>query len=434
MGTETDLSIDNIIPYLIEKSDRKIGLFSINYILINCTIKELLEFIRDYGISIPDKPFISRFEYIKHIVLRLTNIYHTTDWQKKFEDPLEYCGYAIINSKTFRKYIYHLDFIAKQDLIETFADHCADLEITVHNATTDSISPKMDMYLTMKKSKVKTGAVFVMNGISINTQSYLEIRKSIEKASEVASQKIFVTTPIGVLKIGLKKLISDMRKLNCWIYVVDPSRKIVYGVIKGKKNEDYNPEKRNEFIKRLPREPMRAPSQVIKLSDYYFNEGDSFNSVDFRLFDIYNDIEHNKLMIKENKQTKYSEIFRDLIIMEKTSGTPIINYTSEKFKEQALVSGFLSAMDSFASQIGGSKLEEINYKGFYVQASYGKEIELVCFLFKPSDVSFKERLNYLTNLLETHYNEEIEMFKKTSDANLFNEHEILSIIKEILNI
>ena len=120
--------------------------------------------------------------------------------------------------------------------------------------------------------------------------------------------------------------------------------------------------------------------------------------------------------------------------MEKTSGTPIINYTSGNFKEQALVSGFLSAMDSFASKIGGSKLEEINYKGFYVQASYGKDIELVCFLFKPSDVSFKERLNYLTNLLETHYHEEIELFKKTSDANLFNENEILSIIKEILDI
>ena len=48
MGTEVDLSVDNIIPYLIEKSEKKFGLFSINYILINCTIKELLEFMRSY--------------------------------------------------------------------------------------------------------------------------------------------------------------------------------------------------------------------------------------------------------------------------------------------------------------------------------------------------------------------------------------------------
>jgi len=434
MSSEIDLSIDNVIPYLIEKSERKFGFFSINYILINCKINELLEFIRDYGISIPDKPFISRLEYIQHIVLHLADVYYTTDWQKKFDDPLEYCGYAIINSRTFKKYLYHLDFIAKKDLIDTFADHCADLEITVHNTTVDSITPKMDMYLTMKKSKVKTGAVFVMNGVNFNTQAYLETKKSIVKASKVASWKIFVTTPIGVLKIGLKNLISDMRKLNCWIYVVDPSRKIVYGVIKGRKNEDHDPEIRNDFIKKLPREPMRAPSHIIKLSDYYYNESNSFESLNFRLFDIYNDIEHNKLMLKESEQPKYSEIFRDLIIMEKTSGTPIINYASENFKEQALVSGFLSAMDSFVSQIGGSKMEEINYKGFYVQASYGKDIELVCFLFKPSDASFKERLNYLTNLFETLYHEEIEMFKKTSDANLFNEVEILLIMKEILDI
>jgi hypothetical protein len=273
-----------------------------------------------------------------------------------------------------------------------------------------------------------------MNGVNVNTQTYLETKKSIGKASKVASQKIFVTTPIGVLKIGFKNLISDMRKLNCWIYVVDPSRKIVYGVIKGKKNEEHDLEIRNDFLKKLPREPMRAPSQIIKLSDYYFDESNSFESFNFRLFDIYDDLEHNKLMLKESKQPKYSEIFRDLIIMEKTSGTPIINYASEHFKEQALVSGFLAAMDSVVSQIGGSKMEEINYKGFYVQASYGIDIELVCFLFKPSDASFKERLNYLTNLLETHYQEQIEIFKKTSDANIFNENEILSIIKEILDI
>ncbi|MFX1417773.1 MAG: hypothetical protein ACFE9N_02505 [Promethearchaeota archaeon] len=434
MNSEIDLSLDNVIPYLIERSERKFGFFSINYILINCKISELQDFIRDYGISIPDKSFISRLEYIKHIVLHLTNIFYATDWQKKFEDPLEYCGYAIINSRTFKKYIYHLDFIAKQDLIETFADHCADLEITVHNTTTDSITPIMDMYLSMKKSKVKTGAVFVMNGVNFNKETYQETKKSIVNASKVASWKIFVTTPIGVLKIGLKNLISDMRKLNCWVYVVDPSRKIVYGVIKGRKNEDLDPELRNDFIKKLPREPMRAPSHIIKLSDYYYNETDSFESMNFRLFDIYNDVDHNKLMLKESEQPKYSEIFRDLIIMEKKSGIPIINYASENFKEQALVSGFLSAMDSFVSQIGGSKMEEINYKGFYVQASYGKDIELVCFLFKPSDVSFKERLNYLTYLFETLYQEEIEIFRKTSDANLFNEEEILLITKEILDI
>ena len=434
MWIETDLTVDNIIPYLMEKSEKKYGLFSINYILINCTIKELLEFMRDYGIPITDKEVPTRLEYIKRILVHLTNIYNTTDWQKKYDNPLEYCGNAIISSKTFKKYMFNLDFIAKKDLIDTFADHCADLEIVVHNTSLDSISTNMDMYLTIKKSKVKTGAVFVMNGVNIDAETYLETKNSIKRASQVASWNIFVTTPIGVLKIGLKKLISDMKSLNCWIYVVDPSRKIVYGLTKGKKNDDYDPEARNNFMRKLPREPMRAPSQVIKLSDYYFDESSSFESFDYRLFDIYDDLEHNKLILRDTKQPKYSEIFRDLIIMEKTSGTPIINYASENFNEQALVSGFLTAMDSFVSHIGGSTMEEINYKGLYVQATYGKYVHLVSFLFKPADASFKERLNYLTNLFETNYHEQIEQFRKTSDTNLFNQVEILTIIKEVLDI
>ena len=434
MGIETDLTVDNIIPYLIEKSERKFGLFSINYLLINCTIKDLLDFMWEYGIFITDKEFPTRLEYIKYILVHLTNIYNTTDWQKKYDDPLEYCGNAIISSKSFKRYLHNLDFITKQDLIETFADHCADQEIVVHNTSLNSISTKMDMYLTIKKSKVKTASVFVMNGVNINAETYLETKKSIEKASKVANWNIFVTTPIGVLKIGYKKLIWEMAKLNCWVYVVDPSRKIVYGITKGKKNDNYDLDARDNFIRKLPREPMRAPSQVIKLSDYYFDESNSFESWNFRFFDIYNDLEHNKLMLKDERQPKYSDIFRDLIIMEKTSGTPIINYANENFKEQALVSGFLTAMDSFVSQIGGSIMEEINYKGLYVQATYGEQIHLVCFLFKPADVSFKERLNYLTSLFETNYDKQIEKFKETGDTNLFNQNEILKIIKEILDI
>jgi hypothetical protein len=139
-------------------------------------------------------------------------------------------------------------------------------------------------------------------------------------------------------------------------------------------------------------------------------------------------------MLKESDKPKYSEIFRDLIIIEKKSGTPLLNYASENFKEQALVSGFLAAMDSFVAQIGGSMMEEINYKGLYVQATYGEKIEIVCFLFRPADASFKERLKYLTILFETHYKKEIEFFKETGNTDLIDEEEILSITKQILDI
>ena len=193
MISQKDLTIDNIIPYLKDRSQSRFGFFSINYILINCKINELENFIKDYGIPIPKRNFITRLEYIKYVVLYLTEIYYTTDWQQKFDEPLDYCGYAIFNSKRFKKYIHHLDFVAKQELIETFADHCADNDITVYDTTKNSITPKMDMYLTTKKSGVKTGAVFVMNGVNINKNSYLETKKLIEKASKVSSWNLFVT-------------------------------------------------------------------------------------------------------------------------------------------------------------------------------------------------------------------------------------------------
>jgi len=423
-----------IISRLKEISKSKYGLISINYLLINCRMEDLLTFIRNYGISLPDKPFITRFEYIIMIVLHLTEMYYTTDIQKKYEDPLEYIGYAILNEDIFTKYLINLDFIVKQDLMDAFADLYADLGITVYNTSTDSITPKMDMYSVKKKSALRTESMFAMTGFDMNDETYLETKNLIEKANSVANGSVFITTPIGVLKIGLSELLYDMNKLNCQLYVIDPSRKIVYGLTKNKKNETQDNELREELIRKLPRAPMRAPSHVFELSDYYYNESNSHNPIDFRLFDIYNDLEHNKLLLKEERTPKYTKVFRDLIIMEITSGTPIISYASVNFKEIALASGFLAAMDSFITQIGGSKMEEINYKGFYVQAAYGKSTKLACILSVPADKSLKERLKHLIGLFEERYKDKIEKFKLTGNTELFDSREIIYLIKEIIDI
>jgi hypothetical protein len=214
-----------IVSRLKEISKAKYGLISINYILINCRMEDLFKFIRNYGISLPDKTFITRFEYIIIIALHLTEMYYTSDIQKKYEDPLEYIGYAILNEDIFTKYLINLDFIVKQDLIDTFADLYADLGVTVYNTSTDSITPKMDMYSVRKKTTLRTESIFAMTGFDMNDKTYLETKYLIEKANSVANGSVFVTTPIGVLKIGLSRLIYDMTKLNCQLYVIDPSRK-----------------------------------------------------------------------------------------------------------------------------------------------------------------------------------------------------------------
>jgi hypothetical protein len=435
MVEEEIFTFKNIIPQLQEISERKLGLICINYLLIACKTEDLYEFARKYGIRIPDKDFITRLEFIKLIAIHLTKIYYVTDLQKRYNDPLEYIGYALIQEPSIKKNLNNLDFIVKQDLIDVYADFCADSGVTVYNTLTKPINPKMDMYLAKKKTVLRTESIFTMTGLDINAKSYLEKKTMIENARSVANWNCFITTPIGALKIGLRKLIYDMIHLNCWLYIVDPSRKLIYGILKGKKNDEYNTEVRDEFIRALPREPLRAPSQLIKLSDYYFDESNSFTSEDFRTFEIYDELKHNKLLIKEEEQSsKYGDIFRDLIIMEILSGTPIVSYTSENFKEQALASGFLAAMDSYVSQIGGTKLEEINYKGFYVQAAYGKYTKLACFLSYPADKSLKDRLKYLIETFEENYIELIEKFRITGDTGLFNQKEIIPLIKEILNI
>jgi len=423
-----------IVSQLKEISKSKYGLISINYLLINCRMEDLLTFIKNYGITLPDKSFITRFEYIIKIALHLTEMYYTTDIQKKYDDPLEYIGYAILNEEIFTKYLINLDFIVKQDLIDTFADLYADLGITVYNTSTDFITPKMDMYSVRKKSALRTESMFAMTGFDINDKTYLETKSLIEKASSAANGSVFVTTPVGVLKIGLSKLLFDMNKLNCKLYVIDPSRKIIYCLTKNKKSEVLDDGLREELIRKLPRAPMRAPSHVFELSDYYYNESNSYDPNDFRLFDIYNDFEHNKMLLKEEETPKYAEVFRDLIIMEITSGTPIISYASDNFKELALASGFLAAMDSFITQIGGSKMEEINYKGFYVQAAYGKSTKIACFLSIPADKSLKERLKHLIGLFEERYEVEIEKFKLSGNTELFDSREIIYLIKEIIDI
>jgi hypothetical protein len=397
-------------------------------------MEDLLTFIKNYGIPLPDKPFITRFEYIIIIALHLTEMYYNTDIQKKYDDPLEYIGYAILSEDIFTKYLINLDFIVKQDLVDTFADLYADLGITVYNTSTDSITPKMDMYSVRKKSTIRTESMFAMTGFDINDKTYLETKNLIEKASSVSNGSVFVTTPVGVLKIGLSKLIYDMSKLNCQLYVIDPSRKIIYCLTKNKKNEVQDDGLREKLIRKLPRAPMRAPSHVFELSDYYFNESNSYDPIDFRLFDIYNDLEHNKMLLKEEETPKYADVFRDLIIMEISSGTPIISYASDNFKELALASGFLAAMDSFVTQIGGSKMEEINYKGFYVQAAYGKSTKLACILSIPADKSLKERLKHLIRLFEERYEDKIEKFKLSGSTELFDSREIIYLIKEIIDI
>ena len=114
----------------------------------------------------------------------------------------------------------------------------------------------------------------------------------------------------------------------------------------------------------------------------------------------------------------------------------MISHSSEEYAaDQELISGFLSAMDSFVSEIGGTtSMKEINYRGLYIHAAYGKNVKLALFLSEPAQQSLKERLVYFLNQFEEHYQDQVNQFKRTSNVTVFDKPKIKELIKEILSI
>jgi hypothetical protein len=133
---------------------------------------------------------------------------------------------------------------------------------------------------------------------------------------------------------------------------------------------------------------------------------------------------------------KFNDIFRSLLIIDQISGLNMISHSSEDYPvDKELISGFLSAMDSFVSEIGGTtSMKEINYKGLYIHAAYGQSVKLALFLSQPAHQSLKERLVYFLNHFEKHYHDQIEAFKRTANITVFDNQKISSLIREILSI
>jgi hypothetical protein len=227
-----------------------------------------------------------------------------------------------------------------------------------------------------------------------------------------------------------------MEKLNVWLYVVDPIHQRVLGITKGKKSKDHDIEIRDNYIKKLPREPIRAQSRIKKLSNYKFSESDSYNPKKFVMYEILpkeEALEREKSLVRK---PRYRENFRTILIIDKAAGLPLINYAREDLRvDQELVSGFLSAMDSFVSEISGAEgMDEIKYKGFYIHAVYGQWIKLALFLSEPAKKGLKERLAYFLKDFEERYSEEIKKFHETSKTTYFDHEKIIPDIKDILDI
>ena len=431
-------SPEDILGDILKENEGKFGILCLNCLIVRTRFKELEDFIHTYRISIlPDKD-LTKLDYLDSINIHFYKKYKEIDELKKLHPScLDFIADMLFKDEKIKKYLSRFDFISKHELIDVFADYCADMGISVYDTSSvDESKYNLDLYLIKKKPLLKTEAVFVRTGPQMTEEEYKNTFYLLNEASKIAAWTVFVTTPIGVYNIGLQRLIFDMEKLNVWFYVVDPIHKRVLGITKGKKSKDHNTEIRDDYITKLPHEPIRAQSRVIKISNYEFNESDSYNPKKFVMYEI---LPKEEALEREQSLVRkpiYRDIFRTLLIIDKSSGLPLVNYSREDLNvDKELVSGFLNAMDSFVSEISGAEgMDEINYKGLYIHAVHGKYVELALFLSKPAKLGLKERLAYFLKDFEDRYDEEIQGFIRTGRTSYFVPEKIHPDIKDILDV
>ncbi|MFX0005546.1 MAG: hypothetical protein ACFFAV_02335 [Candidatus Hermodarchaeota archaeon] len=434
----SSLGPQGILDIIYKENEDKFGIICLNCLIVRARFKEIENFINTNRIPIPQGEDITKIDYLDSISIHYYDNYKkSTELQKLYPTSLTYIAEMLFKDDKIKKYLSRFDFIAKHELIDVFADYCADLGIDVYN-TSNLDDPKynLDLYLMKRKPLLRTEAVIVRTGPQMTEEKYKNTFYLLNEASKIALWTVLVTTPRGVYNIGLKRLVSDMEKLNVWLYVVDPVHQRVLGITRGKKSKNHDIEIRDEYIKKLPREPIRAQSRLKKISNYEFSESDSYNPKKFVMYEILpkeEALEREKSLVRK---PRYRDTFRTLIIIDKISGLPLINYAREDLNvNQELVSGFLSAMDSFVSEISGAEgMNEIKYEGFYIHAVYGQWIKLALFLSEPAEKGLKERLAYFLQDFEEMYHEEIKKFHATSNTTYFDNEKIIPDIKDILDV
>ncbi len=436
MNSETMSSSTEILENIRKESEGKFGIICLNCLMVRSRFKEIYNFMEKNNIPTLKDESLTKLELLDYITIHLFKKYQKNpDLQKKYDTPLTYIGNTIIHDEKLCDYLTRFDFISKQELIDIFADQGADWGISVYNTSVIK-DYALDLYLIKKKPLLRTEAVFVRTGEELTEKNYKDTFYKISEASKISLWTVFVTTPKSVFNIGLDRLISDMQKLRTWLYVVDPIHEKIFGILKGKKSKDHDEKLRNGFIQKLPHEPIRAPSRLTKISKYYFKESEAYNSKSYTMFEL---LPKDVLLTEEHSivvKPKFKDIFRSLLIIDPNSGVSMISHSSEDYPvDNELISGFLSAMDSFVSEIGGTtSMKEINYKGLYIHATYGKSVKLALFLSKPAHQSLKERLVYFLNHFEEHYMDQINAFKRTANISVFDNQKISTLIKEILSI
>lgn len=144
-----------------------------------------------------------------------------------------------------------------------------------------------------------------------------------------------------------------------------------------------------------------------------------------------------KLMYETMSDVENIQYF---LVLTKEGGVPVFSTAMSEIPiEEALVSGFLSAISTFGSEIGSKMksgdelkggLEELAYQQFKIVLNEGKFVRVAVLLLKKPSSGLKIKLAEFNKKFEEKYRPELERFS----GMMFEEIQVLSIIESVFSV
>lgn len=405
----------------------KIGLIDPFMILEQLSIEEtksiLQEVNRDYSSNNKD-------ELILKLLDEILGIFISSDELKQnYGNPVNYLGEFLYAIPSLEGYFKKHDFISKVEMLEVAADWLADLKINVYNLT-ETKENRWDLLLTKRVHTTKSELVVLMRGLEL-PEKYPGVIANLEEATHSVDWVIFITTPLGILKLEMDTILHDMEELGVWVYCIDPFNSVIYGLLKGGQSSHPSEELEQELLSGLS-QPFRAPDPKRKFSQFLFDEKFQYKPKSYVMFGK-NEYQpqqkiKSKLLEKDEENVQY------LLIYQPTTGIRFDYFSwSERPLEADLISGLISAIDTFGKSVASSEgINEIIYKGLTISCADGQYAKACLILKENPSPRLKELLSFILSEYEKLFTEEMKSFK--GDLGSFNRghQKALTMINEIL--
>jgi len=130
MNMENLSDAEEILRIIRSDSEGKLGILCLNCLMVRSRFKEIYAFMERHAIRIPEEQKFSKLELLDYISIFFYKQYQKSPTlHKQFKTPIDYIGNFILHDDVLSDYLTRFDFISKQELIDAFADYCADYGI-----------------------------------------------------------------------------------------------------------------------------------------------------------------------------------------------------------------------------------------------------------------------------------------------------------------